>query len=488
MAETLKEKTVRGLLWGAFNTGGLQVLNIVFGIVIARQLDPGDYGLIGMVTIFTTIASALQESGFTTALINRKNPSQRDLNSVFWFSITVSFSVYVILWMCAPLIAEYNKQPAITSLARYLFLGFLIGSFGVVPRAMLLKEIKAKEQAVSNILAVIVSGIVGMVMAFNGMAYWGIATQTILYILVSTVMYWYYTKFRPTTDASLQPIKEMFVFSSKMLATRVFVNLNRYMFESLLGYCYDEKSIGYYSQANRWNTQGSNVVTNMMQDIAQPMFVKIGDDEERLRRAFRKMLRFTCFLSFPMMFGLSLIAPEFISVALTDKYAPSASLMQILCVSGAFLPIATLYYNLLLSRGKSDIYMWNVIAQSCFILADLAVVQYFHLELFGCSGIRLMTIFFTAIMILWTAVWHYFLKREIHLGYLPVLKDIMPFLLITVATMVATYYLTSGIADQRVLMCVKVVVAAALYLGITYFSGAKIMRECINYFMHKKTD
>ena len=485
MADSLKEKTVKGLMWGALSNGGMQLLNVVFGIIIARQLCPSDYGIVAMITIFSTIATALQESGFITALVNRKNASNLDYSSVFWFNVSASIFIYIVLWFCAPLIATYNNQPAITSLARYAFIGFLFGSLTVVPRAMLIKELKVKEQAISNLVALFISGIVSIIMAMSGMAYWGLVTQTNIYVLLVVLFSWHFSHFKPTFAFSISPIKEMFRFSCKMLFTKIFIQINRFAFETLLGRFYREDKIGYYSQANKWNVMGSNMITGMIQDISQPMFVKIGNETERQRRAFRKMLRFTSFLSFPLMFGLSFIAPEFIPITISEKYAASIPLMQILCIGGAFLPIATLYYNFIISQGKSEIYMWNIICQSVFILADLFFVLNFDLTFWGCSGIQLMTIIYTIIIVLWTFVWHYFIRCEIGLTYIEMLKDVLPFILIASASMIATHYILLGISNMVVLLIAKILVAAIIYIGLTYISGAKILRESISYIMRK---
>lgn len=483
--DNLKEKTAKGLLWGMLSNGGMQVLNVVFGIVLANILSPGDYGLIAMLTIFSNIADALQESGFISALINRKNITRLDLCSIFWFNVGVGFVLYLILWFFAPLIADYNGQPVLVPLARYAFVGFFIASFSIVPRAMLMKEMKVRELAISSLLSLLISGIVSIVMALCGMAFWGLATQSIVYVLCGVLFSWYFYRFRPSLQFSLKPIKEMFGFSCKMLITRVFNSVNRYTFETFLGGFYKDYEVGYYSQANKWNTMGSQFIMGMVQGVAQPMFVKMGDDEERLRRAFRKMLRFTCFLSFPLMLGLCLIVPEFIDIAL-PKWHACIPLMQMLCVGGAFMPVATLYFNLIISRGKSDIYMWNMIVQSLLILFDLFAVQHFDLCWLGLKGISLMVLIYVLILVAWTFVWQFFLKRELRLGFLPALRDILPFLVIAVVTMTATYFAVSGITNIYLSLIAKIAIAVVIYCGLTYLSGAKIMRECLSYLLHRK--
>ena len=484
----------------------MQVLNAVFGIVLANKLDQSDYGLVGMLTIFTLIANSLQDSGFVTALTNKRDATRSDFNSVFWFNIGMSFCLYLLFFFCAPFIAQFFDEPLLTSLSRYYFLGFFIASFSIVPRAILFRQIKQKELTVMGLTAMVVSGIVGITMAFCGMAYWGLATQTIVFNLTISTMSWILSHWRPMLQFSMQPIREMFAFSSKMLITNIFIGVNNNIFSVVLGKIYTKHEVGTYTQANKWNTMGASTITGMVQGVAQPTFVAVGDDPERLRRAFSKMLRFTCFVSFPVMFGLSLVAPEFIVVLIGEKWLSSAHLMQLLCIGGAFLPIATLYYNLIISRGKSDVYMWNIIAQGCTILSSILMVYAltghshspntwtgslftFH---FSLHNLDLMVIAYVAIVILWVGIWHHFLYQEIRYPFRSALKDILPFLLIATLTMVITYFATQWMAPHEggmgrllLLLLTRILLAAILYLGALWLTRAKILRECWGYLRKK---
>ncbi len=517
----------------------MQVLNAVFGIVLARQLGQADYGLINMLTVFSWIAISLQDSGFVTALTNKRNATQHDYNAVFWFNITVSLLLYILLFLCAPLIAEFYHEPILTPLSRYYFLSFFIASFSIVPRAILFRQIRQRELAIMTLVALFVSGIVGIAMAYNGMAFWGLATQTITYNLLVSILSWVFAAKAPLSSpqggkmpsgevpddktpidkhsawllppwgdkrgasAFFAPIKEMFPFSSKMLITNIFIHINNNIFSLVLGKLYTKVEVGTYAQANKWNMMGASTITGMVQGVAQPTFVQVGDDLSRLRRAFSKMLRFTSFVTFPIMFGLALVAPEFITVLITEKWLSSAHLMQLLCIGGAFLPIATLYYNLIISRGKSDVYMWNVIAQGCAILGSILMIYALPgtqdsssvwtgslLTLhFSLQRIDLMVIAYVLVIILWTGIWHRFLEQEIHYPFLSALKDILPFLFIAAATMGITYFVTLPLAanySPLILLISRILLAALIYLGTLWLLRAKILKESIGYLFKKK--
>ncbi len=489
----LKDKAAKGFLWGTLNNGATQLLNALFGFVLARILDPKEYGVIGMLAIFSCISVALQESGFVTALTNKKDATHKDYNSVFWFNIGISLILYILLFLSAPLIADFYHTPVLLDLSRYYFLAFFIASFSIVPRALLFRQLKQKQLAIMGLISLILSGTVGIIMALNGAAYWGLATQTITFNLSVSVCSWILSRWKPSFSITFQPVREMFSFSVKMLITNIVNHVNNNIFSIVLGRqdtVNAANEVGNYAQANKWNNMGASTITGMVQGVAQPTFVQIIDDHERLCRAFRKMLRFTCFVSFPVMFGLSLIAPEFIVITIKDKWLDSAHLMQILCIGGAFQPIATLYFNLIISRGKSNIYMWNMIAQCLTILSTVIAISMLDLQQLpggiNISNLDLMVTAYVCIVILWTGIWHYFLWREIRIPFVHVLKDILPFLVIAAGTMLVTYWITLPITNIYLLFVSRILTAAVIYVGTLYLLGANILKECIGYLRKKK--
>lgn len=493
---SLKDKTAKGLVWGMMNNGVMQLLNIVFGIILARTLSDSDYGLAGELAIFSAIATALQESGFISALTNRKNATHDDYNSVFWFNICLSAMIYVILWFCAPLIAHFFREPELLWLSRYAFLGFFFASFSITPRTILFKQLKVKQQSLIGIASLVLSGVIGITMALCGMRYWSIVTQNIVFVATVSVLSWVVSGWKPTLSFKFQPIKEMFAFSFKILITNIFNSVNNFLFSVIFGRFYTKNIVGQYTQADKWNKMGSNMISGMVQGVAQPMFVQVGDDQERLQRAFRKMLRFTSLITFPAMFGLVLVAPEFIVIAVGEKWLPSAELMQMLCVAGAFMPIAVLYYNFIISRGKSGVYMWNIIFQGVVFISLMCAIKWldisFDIALFGLTihlgGVRLMVVTYVIIYILWMFVWHYFLKREIHLPFITALKDVLPFALIAAVTMAATGLITHSISNIYILLVSRILIAAALYIALTWLCGAHILKESIRYIFKKNKE
>lgn len=476
---TLKQKTAKGLLWGGLSNGLQQLLNLAFGIVLGNLLTPDDYGMVGQLTIFSLIAATIQESGFTAALANRPSMDHRDYNAVFWFALPVSLCLYGLLFVSAPLIAAFYKEADLIPLSRYLFLSFVISGMGIVPAARLFKTMRVRERTLSNLIALCVSGAVGITLAFYGYSYWGIATQTLVYISVNTMLYWWFARWRPTLSFDYRPIREMFGFSSRLLVTNLLIHLNNNFFSVFLGRFFNAATVGDYTQANKWNFMGHGLVTGVVNGVAQPLFVETHGDTERQTRVFRKMMRFTCFLAFPVMFGLAIIARELIVVTITEKWLGAADMLALLCVSGAFLPVTTLYTQFLLSRGFSHLYMNGLLG----LVAVQAVAAFALYPL----GVMPMLWGYVAINLVWTGVWHYFVRRELRISFRQGFLDLAPFLAITLATMTATNFTIGALGVSHLAsMLLKIAMAAVLYVGLLWIAGAEILKESMAYLLKKR--
>ena len=626
MAETLKEKTAKGLLWGGLNSTVQQLLGIVFGIILARQLNQSDFGMIAMISIFSLIGNDLQNSGFKTALANLREPTDRDYNSVFWFNILMGGSIYLVLFLCAPLIARFYHVPELTALARYAFLGIVFASFGTAQSAWLFKNLRAKQQAKAGMVAVLLSSSVAVVMAYMGFAYWALATQTNLYILTCTLLYWHYSPWRPTmqcpsdcsnaaaqrskfkvqgpsdcskfkvqspSDGSnaasqrskfkvqgskadaqrstpstpnclsarraatlssertlnsklstirdvLRPALKMFRFSVKLLISQVLTDVNNNILNILIGRFYGRHDTGNYNQAFQWSTKGSNIIQNMVQQVAQPVLVSVDNERERQLRILRKMMRFAAFLSFPLLFGLSLVSHEFIVTLLGEKWAESAAYLRLLAIASAFLPLSTLLANVVITKGRSNIFMYVNLTLACLQTLTMLAIYHFHLSLPSLSQLSTlnsqlslnpfstapqalsqlstlnsqlslnpfstapqalpqlttMVLAFTALTILWFFVWAFFARLLAGYRFRMLLSDVLPFLLTAAAVMLATGFITSvlpslqgGAGGRLLLLLARIILAALLYFLIMKISGAQILQECLDFVnknRHKK--
>lgn len=477
MSETLKEKTAKGLFWGGLSNGVQQLLNLVFGVILARLLSQSDYGMVGMLTIFSLIAGSLQEGGFIAALNRKKEVSHHDYNAVFWTCSLISFILYALLFACAPLIADFYDEPRLTPLARYIFLGFFITSLGIAPRALLFRNMQVRQSSIVSFVSLLISGIVGVGMAVCDFAYWGIATQTLVYVGLFTGLNFYFAKWHPTLPVDFSPVREMFAFSSKLILTNIVIIINTNVFSVILGRLYTAHTVGNYTQANKWNYMGWSFINNMLNGIAQPVFAKTNNEKERQKNIFRKLLRFTAFVSFPVMLGLALVAKEFIVILLGEKWLESATLLQLLCVMGAFYPISNLFSNLMVVRGHSSTYMW------CNI--GLCVAQLVALLFSASHGVEWMIVVYVCINIGWLFVWHYFARREIDLRLTEVIKDLSPYLMITLVLIYAAHLLALGIENLYLRFAGEVVFVASTYCLTLWLLRSTIFHEAISFLRHQ---
>ena len=487
----LKNAVAKGFLWGGMSNVVCQLFSLFFGICLARQLSPIDYAPIGALAMFSAIAGSLQDSGFVAAIANRKSVTHDDYNAVFWFNILISLFMYGVLFLCAPLIADFFQKvvPEKTKLfddgllefvwlSRYNFLGFVVAGFGIAPSAYLFRELKVKQKSIALMLSIVVSGTVGVVLALNGFSYWGIATQSIVYVLVRTIVCWCFTPWRPSLKVSFSPLRYLFAFSYRLLITNMFQRFNWNIFSFILGRFKEDNDVGNYTKAAEWFNMGGEVVNGMVNAVGQPALAKVADDCNRQLRVFRKMLRFTAFVSFPAMLGLSLVAPELITVVITDKWIESAGMLRMLAVWGAFMPVQSMLTNLLVSRGRSRTFMWCTIVQGLLMLAILLFVHTYE--------IKYMIVCYCIFNVCWLFVWRYFVGKEIALKLTMFLRDVVPYMLLAAAVMAVTYRLTTGIDEHVLLLLSRMAIAALLYIGVAAVARSKELQEIVDFLFKRK--
>lgn len=482
MSESLKQKTAKGLFWGAMNSGSTQILNLIFGIVLGRMLSPEIYSVVAILTIFVAIAGDLQSSGFTQALVNIKRPTDRDYNSVFSFNVVMSVLMYSILFLCAPLIADFYDRPYLTEVSRILFLTFLISSLGIAHGGYMMKNMMNKEMAIIGFVSLIVSGATGITLAFLGKSYWALVWQQIAYISVNLIGKLYFVKdWRPRLSLDFGPVKRMAPFAMNILVTKIVNTISNNILTNIFGKLFPDRLVGNYSQAYKWDTMANSLVGNTVGQIAQAVLVEASPSDSsegnRELQVFRKMLRFTCFLSMPLMLGFALVANEFILITIGEKWAGCVPLLQVLCISGAFVPLYTMYQNLAMSQGRSDIFMWLNIGQ--------IVLQILIVMLFYRFSMLIMVCAYSVFMTLWLIPWHHFTGRLIRYRWTDAFKDIAPFALSAAFAMAVTYWATNMISNLYILIAIRFVLAAAIYYGIMKMAKVQILKECEQFIFKK---
>ena len=471
--ESLKDKTARGLFWGGMNNGVQQLLGLAFGIILGRLLDPSDYGMTAMLAVFSVIANELQSSGFKTGLINLREPRHEDYNAVFWFNVVAGALIYAVLFLAAPLIARFYGNPALIPLSRYVFLGFVL------------------DPSDYGMTAMLTSSLVSVAMAAMGFGYWALATQYLMYIAVNTLLLWCFSAWRPTLSpltSHLSPLKRLFPFSFRIMLSAIFTQLNANIMNLLLGRFYGEANTGHYNQAYQWSSKCFLLVGNMLKQVDQTVLVGLREERERQLAVLRKMVRFTAFISFPLLFGLAIVSHEFIMLAIGEKWAFAASLLPLLCLCGAFMPLSTLLTDSVISQHRSDIYLWSTIA--------LGVLQIALMVGLWRQGIMVMVVAYTLLNIAWMFVWHFFVWRLMGYRLTDFLKDILPFALAAAFVMGLTWLITYQFTVYSlrftddylrlwILLISRVVMAMLLYYGVMRIAGAVILKEVMAFIKKK---
>lgn len=477
-ASSLKQRTASGLFWGGLGNGLQQLIGFVFGLVLMDILTPADYGVVGVLAIFSGIASCMTEAGFTNALANRRTIAHDDYNAVFWFSSAMGVSLYLLLFFCAPLIAQFYAMPELTSLSRVVFLGFLFGSFSVSHVAMLFKQMRVKERTLSDLIAIICSSTVALAMAYNGFGYWAVALQGVTFIGVGSLVRLFFVRWRPTLTFNPQPLREMFGFGSKLLITAMIWQVNANLFSVILGKFYTKSQVGDYTQGNKWMTMGATVLSGMINSVAQPIFAEVKEDKERLLGVFRKMLRFNAFVSFPAMLGIAFIIREFVLISVGEKWIGTVPIVQILCICGACYGLWNQYAFLLFSQAKSDLYMWGVVGVVTIQLGGMWLVSPF--------GILAMVGAYVFSFLCGIAFFHYQVGRIIALRWWMVVKDVSPYLIITLISFTVAYVATASIENLYLLFAGKILISAPCYILILWKSNSVIFKEMIGFLRKKR--
>jgi len=475
MTSTLKQKTANGLFWGGFSNGVQQLINIAFGIFMLRILNAKDYGLYNMLAIFTAVAAIIINSGFSIALTNKKDANHQDYNAVFWFTFFVGLILYIILFFAAPLIAKFYNQPALVNLSRFVFISFFFGGIGTVSYTVMFKQMMVKQQAIIDTTSLLIAASIGIFAAIKGFAYWALAIQSVIYISLSALLRFFIAPWKPTLEFCITPIKVMLSFTSKVFVTNLFVQINNNFLTVIIGKLINPEQVGFYSQGQKWANMGNQMMGGMINSIAQPVLVQINNDKERQTNALRKMIRFGAFISFPSMIGLAFISKEFLLITGGEKWLLAVPFLQLFCIWSAFAYLLSLFTNVVYTHGKSDIYMKITILTG--VVQLIAVLCFYPLGLFW------MVVAFIGVSFAALLLWQRYVYKLIGLKLRDVLKDISPYLGITVICLLIGWIATIKIQNIYLLLTAKVAISAFLYIFVMKISRSVIFQESMEFLM-----
>lgn len=370
---SLKDKSIKGVLWSAADKLGVKLITFVVGIIIARILTPADYGVIGMLMIFMTLSSILIDSGFSQAIVQKRNVDQKDLSTAFYFNIIVSAGCYWVLFFAAPAISRFYDMPLLTSVLRVLGINLVIISFATVQRATLIKHIDFKRIAFVNTSGAVASGFVGILMAYGGYGVWALVFQQISSQLVATVVYWIIGGWVPSFCFSVDSFRHLWRFGSKLLCAGMVASVFNELYSLFIGKYYKASELGYYRRAVDTTNLISGTAGEIINAVTFPILSFLQDDRTKMVEVYGRMLGMTAFFIFPIMTILAVVSKPFILVLLTDKWLLAVPLMQWLCIARMFTPVSALNMNILNATGRSDLFLKVDISKIPIMVAAMLI-------------------------------------------------------------------------------------------------------------------
>jgi O-antigen/teichoic acid export membrane protein len=379
---SLTKLATKGIMWTGVSQITMQILSFTVTLILARLLLPEDFGLIGMSSIFIGVILTFNELGLSAGLVQRKDLDEKHINACFWISIAVGVLLCLLTLIISPLVAQFFNEPLLDSLLKASSIIFVLGSLMVVPQSLMTRDIKLKELALAAITSEIIGDIVAIISALSGFGVWSLVFKTLTLNLSLVVIYWLVHPWRPSPKLDLTGFKEIFNFSSKVMGTNIVSYANASIDPLLIGKMLGSTQLGFYSVAVQMVSFPMRKVSSIMVGAVFPVFSRVQDDHEKLRKGYLKATRFISILTFPAISGLFIVAPEFITLMLGPKWLPAIMPLRILSIAGFFGAVFVLANPIFLSKGRSDLtFKFTIIT---LIISAIAI--FFALP-YGINGV-----------------------------------------------------------------------------------------------------
>lgn len=455
MPDSLRYKAAKGILWSTVERFSVQGVQFLIMIVMARLLTPHDYGIIGMLAIFLAVSQSLIDSGFSQALIRKQGRTEEDNCTVFYFNIVVSLLLYIILYISAPFVADFYDTPQLCPVMRVVCLGIIFNSLAVVQRALLTIRIDFKTQAKAALTAAVTSGVVGIAMAYHGFGVWSLVTQQLLNLGINTGLLWLLSKWRPRLIYSWQSFHELFAFGSKLLASGLLDTIYRNIYPIVIGKLFSASNLGHYTRAHQFSEFPSSNVTGIIQRVTYPVLCEIQNDDARLASIYRRFLKLSAFVIFPLMIGLSSVAKPFVNIMLGSQWAFCGQLLQIICFSMMWYPIHAINLNLLQVKGRSDLYLRLEIIKKILGVSVLCITAPFGL-LVMCYG----QIFNSLVALMINT---YYTGKLIHVGFFRQMRDLLSTITLCLVMFALILTVNHFIPSDIMKLCIGIVIGMVFY-------------------------
>lgn len=473
MSEVDSKKNVFvNIIWKFMEQGGISLMTFVMNVILARILSPADFGVVGIITVFITISNVFINGGFSNALIQKKKAEEIDYSSVFYISLVVSIICYVILFISAPFIASFYKEPILKDILRIQSLTIVFGVYNSVATAKLQREMRFRSLFVRSFAAVIMASVIGISSAINGRGIWSLVyysvSQTVLnsLILIVTVR-WY-----PYFEFSVTRVKAMFSFGYKLLISNIIDTLYNNIYSLVIGKIYTKQTLGYYNKGKNFSNMIITNINSSIQAVMLPVLSRKQDNSEEIKQVVRKSIKMSCFIIFPCMAGLAGVSVPLVRLLLTEKWLPCVPFICFCCANYAFWPVHTTNLQAITAMGRSDIFLKLEIVKKVIGVMGLIISAPFGI--YTMMWVRVMTTFSSFI------VNSYPNKKLLKYGFKEQMIDILPNLVISLFMGVAVYVLGKILHFYDAVNLVIMIVAGIIIYVVL---SAVFMRDIFNFSM-----
>ncbi len=457
----LEHKAKKGLVWSSIDKFSTLFIQFAIGIILARLLMPEDFGLIGMIGIFMAISQSLVDSGFYTALVQKKDAGQRDFSTIFFFNISISILLYLILFACSGYIARFYEEPLLTDLIKVVSINIIILSTTVVHKARMAKVIDFKTQAIAHISASVVSGIIGIYAALNGYGVWALVAHYLTRSIVVALLYWFLNRWIPSFVFSKSSFRALFGFGSKLMFSELLKIFFQNLYLIIIGKIYRAEELGHFTRATLFKQVPSTLIGNILQSVTFPLMVKVIDDDEKTKNLLVRSIRLSGFILCPVIVWLLIFAKPLILILLTQKWLPTVVLLQILALDIIFHPIQYINLNFLNAKGRSDLFLkLEMFKNSLTILAILLTYQW---------GVVAMTVGYVLVSLVSFFINSYYTGKYVGYTALNQLRDLSPYFLVSGAAGVISYSICLLIPSMLWQLIIGIIIGGVSYLLGSYF-------------------
>lgn len=463
--QSLKDKTVKGVGWSAIDNVAQMGVSFLVSIVLARLLSPDDYGLIGIIAIFTAISQTLINAGFTTALIRKKDATEDDYNTVFLVNFGMSLLLYIIMFGGSPFIAHFFGRAELTDLTRVSSLGIIIGALSMVQQTRLTKRIDFKSQTKITIVASVSSGIIGIVMALAGIGVWALVVQQLSASLLRTILLWMVNKWIPKFRFSSKSFHELFGFGWKMMVSRLLDTVWKELYQVVVGKFYSPATLGQYTRAKHFSTLLSSNLTSVVQRVTYPVLSNIQDEEDRMVSAYRRIIKTTMFITAVSLFALGAVSEPLLYCLIGPKWHEAATYLPLICINGSLYPLHAINLNMLQVRGRSDLFLGLEVVKKIIAIGPLMVGAF----------VGIMPMLYT---ILITGIIEYFFNSYYSgkfLGYSSwkQIKDFSPSYGVAMAVALPMFFLSYLPISNWVILPLQIFVGILVFFLICHYINLK---------------